>query len=419
MTKDIYHDIQASHQPFTAIADEQNEANGVLDNYDISIKDNIVYEELPTTAGSSILNEYQSSYTADVVRFLKEEGATIIGKTKMDAFGFGTYGQNMENPPKHPERQDLVPGGSSAGSAVLTKLAPDTHVSIAVSTGGSISCPAALCGVIGYTPTKGHVSRHGLIPYADSFDSIGCMATTITSIQDIEPVITQHTSKDMTHDLERSSHDVSVIGIPEELNDLPISEPVREHFEEYIQRLKEEHAVKHVPLPKTYEHSVATYYTIATSEASTNLARYDGMRYGEQPEPRGDYDDFVADHRGKQFGLEEKRRVILGTYIRTKGYDDKLYERAQTARQHIKQEFDDTFDDVDAIMTPAMPFKMKTIQEAEQENPAETYAADLLTTPPMLGNLPHVTLPHIPGGLQFITPQHTDRDLLKAAKSLP
>ena len=419
MTKDTYHDIQASHEPFTAINDEPSPGKGVLDDYDISIKDNIVYEGLPTTAGSTILNGYNSSYTADVARFLEDEGATILGKTKMDAFGFGTYGQNTEKPPRHPESQDLVPGGSSAGSAVLTKLAPEHHVSIAVSTGGSISCPAALCGVIGYTPTKGHVSRHGLIPYADSFDSIGCMATTISSIQAVEPVITQDTEKDMAHSVDHHGHDVNVIGIPEELSDLAINENVQESFKAYIERLEDAHDVRRVSLPTTYEHGVAAYYTIATSEASTNLARYDGLRYGEQPGPRGDYDDFAADHRGEQFGLEEKRRVILGTYIRTVGYDDKLYERAQTARQHIKQELDDAFDDVDAIMTPAMPFAKKTIQEAEQEEPAETYAADLLTTPPMLGNLPHLTLPSIPGGLQVITPQHTDRDLLEEAKRLP
>ena len=223
----------------------------------------------------------------------------------------------------------------------------------------------------------------------------------------------------MAHSVDHHGHDVNVIGIPEELSDLAINENVQESFKAYIERLEDAHDVRRVSLPTTYEHGVAAYYTIATSEASTNLARYDGLRYGEQPGPRGDYDDFAADHRGEQFGLEEKRRVILGTYIRTVGYDDKLYERAQTARQHIKEELGDAFDDVDAIMTPAMPFAKKTIQEAEQEEPAETYAADLLTTPPMLGNLPHLTLPSIPGGLQVITPQHTDRDLLEEAKRLP
>ena len=418
MTEDRYHDIQASHHPFTTIKEEPSNGTGVLDDYDISIKDNIVYEGLPTTAGSEVLKGYTSSYTADVARFLEAEGASIVGKTKMDAFGFGTYGLNTEKPPKHPESEDLVPGGSSAGSAVLTKLAPESHVSIAVSTGGSISCPAALCGVIGYTPTRGHVSRHGLIPYADSFDSIGCMAKTIKAVQDVEPIITQNTSKDMTHNVEHHDHGVDVVGIPEEINDLAINETVKKAFRARVERISDAHEVRRVSLPTTYEHSVAAYYTIATSEASTNLARYDGLRYGEQPEPVGDYDDFATKHRGERFGMEEKRRVILGTYIRTVGYEDQLYERAQTARQHIKDEFEAAFSDVDAILTPAMPFAEKTISEAHDEDPAETYAADLLTTPPMLANLPHVTLPSIPGGLQVITPQHTDGDLLGAAKEL-
>lgn len=409
--------IQSLYQPFTAIQPEENDTSGSLDDYYISLKDNIVHKAMPTTAGSNILKGYNSTYTADVAQHLEDEGANIIGKTKMDAFGFGTYGQNTEKPPLHPEDDDLVPGGSSAGSAVLTRVAPFKHVSIAVSTGGSISCPAALCGVTGYTPTKGHVSRHGLIPYADSFDSIGVMAQRIDDIQAVEPVITRDTEKDMTHNVEHEDHNITTIGIPRELNELDIDETVMNAFTPYVNSL-DTVKTKYVSLPKTYDHSVAAYYTIATSEASTNLARYDGLRYGEQPEPTGSYHERVAEHRGNTFSSEEKRRVILGTYIRSVGYDDQLYERAKTAQKHVKDEHRDAFEDVDAIVTPAMPFAEKTIDDAHQEDPAETYAADMLTIPPMLANLPHLSLPVIPGGLHIITPPHTDRDLIRGAKRL-
>ncbi len=395
-----------------------------LQYYPISVKDNICTKDLETTAGSRILDGYIPPFDATVVQRVKNCGGIIMGKTTMDEFGFGTFSLNSAHEiPRNAHDRARVAGGSSGGAAVLTALVSH-HVALAVSTGGSISCPAAFNGVIGLTPTYGIVSRWGLIDYANSLDKIGLMGQ---RVEDLEVVFSKIKGPDGKNAMIKASRSMIRGGSKKTMKTLRIAvldsvlsecDPrIVNQFHHSLDRLVAEDLIETdvVDIPSS-RFSVAAYYIIATAEASTNLARYDGLRYGRQSRSHEEYfDEFFSQHRSKWFGKEAKMRILLGTFARMAGYKDKYYFKALKIRRALIQEFKEIFTKFDLVVTPTMPLFPPRIDEAHQLSPVEIYALDVLTIPPNLCGFPHLTLPMLydpaPAGCQFIA-NHFDEDLL-------
>lgn len=359
----------------------------------VIIKDNICTKGIRTTAGSKIIENYVPPFDATVVKKLKEIGGVVIGKTNMDEFGFGTFNMNSYfGPVKNPIDKERVSGGSSGGSACATKLLDIPHISIAESTGGSISCPAAFCEVIGFTPTYGRVSRYGLIDYANSLDKIGVMGrdlkTTVFSLNTIqgkdEKDQTCVGGDDLTQYLNTEfSGKVAVI------KNMMIGEKVKD-VEKTLDKCSIEYEEVHLP----YVHeSLAAYYIIATSEASTNLAKFCGMRYGIYKELSGNYDEYFSEIRAQGFGKEAKRRIILGTFARMAGYRDHYYLKALKIRRLLINELKKLFKQYSVLITPTMPCDPPKIEEAKNMKPLEIYQMDLLTIPPNLAGIPMMSYP--------------------------
>jgi len=412
-------------------AEIEGSEDGPLADKTVAVKDNISTEGVRTTCGSKMLEAYVPPYDATVVERLKDAGATIPGKTNMDEFGMGTTTETSYfGATKNPVDEDRVPGGSSGGSAAAV-AAGDADLALGSDTGGSIRCPAAFCGVVGIKPTYGLVSRYGLVAYANSLEQIGPIAPTVEEAAALLDVVAGPDENDGTTREEGADTDFAgaaegdvdglTIGVPTELVE-GAEDAVVETFEEAIDDLREQGAtVEEVSLPSV-EYAVAAYYVIAMSEASSNLARFDGVRYGNSGGYDGNWNESFAEARSEGFGDEVKRRVLLGTYALSAGYHDKYYKQAQEARAWVKQDFDEAFEDVDVLASPTMPILPPALGES-LDDPLKMYLADANTTPVNLANLPAISVPAgevdgLPVGLQLVGPAFGEETIVNAAAAV-
>ena len=406
---------------------------GRLAGVTIGIKDGICTEGLPSTAASRVLAGYLPPYDATVVSRLKAEDAVIIGKTNQDEFAMGSTTEHSAfGPCKNPWDEARVAGGSSGGSAAAVAAAV-VPVSLGSDTGGSVRQPAALTGIVGIKPTYGRVSRYGLIAFASSLDQVGPMGRTVRDAARGLSVIAGHDEKDATSanvpvpDFEALlGHDVRGlrIGVPRELFEANGSDGaalgfplVRQAIEALAERGCE---VRPITLPHV-EHAVATYYVIAAAEASSNLSRYDGVRYGVRaPGPRST--DQLYEESRMAFGPEVRRRIMLGTFVLSAGYHEAYYLRAQRVRRRISLELEQALRDVDALACPTWPGVAPALGELTKD-PLRTYLADLCTLPASLAGLPAVSVPAglldgLPVGLQLIGRPFEEATLLQLASAV-
>jgi aspartyl-tRNA(Asn)/glutamyl-tRNA(Gln) amidotransferase subunit A len=389
---------------------------GKLAGLIVSVKDNICVKDVESTAGSRILKGYRPLFDATVIERLKAEGAIIIGKTIQDEFGFGSFSTNVGldvKTPKNPHDKEKATGGSSGGSAGITSKAEFSHVSIAESTGGSIECPASFCGVVGFCPTYGRLSRYGLISYADSLDKIGIIAKNVKDIAPVLEVMSGFDDLDATSlkdklDLRHIEHDSLhhedtkfgkdfkfKIGIIKESMTEDVDKEVKHAVEKIVAELKSEgHSVEEVSLPITFKYGIPAYYIISTSEASTNLMRFCGLRYGQESEPRNkSFVNYFTEIRSQNFNEEAKRRIMLGTFARMAGYRDAYYIKATKVRTRIIEEYKNLFKKYDIIISPTMPIVAPGFSDIEKMTPLENFMMDILTVGPNLAGIPHASQP--------------------------
>ncbi|QLD88234.1 Asp-tRNA(Asn)/Glu-tRNA(Gln) amidotransferase subunit GatA [Natronomonas salina] len=420
-----------SHNAFITEATVDPTDSGPLDGVTVAVKDNISTEGVRTTCGSAMLEEYVPPYDATVVRRLKEAGATVVGKANMDEFGMGTTTETSAfGATENPAAEGRVPGGSSGGSAAAV-AAGEADVALGSDTGGSVRCPAAFCGVVGIKPTYGLVSRYGLVAYANSLEQIGPLAPTVEDAAELLDVVAGPDPKDATTRDEGADSDYAAaadrdvdgltVGVPTELVE-GADEGVVEVFEDALDDLRAQGATtEEVSLPSV-ETAVQAYYVIAMSEASSNLARFDGVRYGPATDSEGNWNEAFAAVREEGFGEEVKRRILLGTYALSAGYHDKYYKQAQDARAWVKQDFDSAFEDVDVLASPTMP--VPPFERGESlEDPLQMYLADANTVPVNLANLPAISVPagetdEGPVGLQFVGPAFDEETIIRAGSAL-
>ena len=424
-------EIQERYAPFITInaAPDRQGATGALSMLPVSVKDCICTAGLQTTAGSRILEGYVPPFDATCISRARGAGAIIIGKTAQDEFGFGTFSTNCAyGVPRNPYDVSRSCGGSSGGAACVAAAATFPHVAIAESTGGSITAPAAFTGTVGLTPTYGRVSRYGLIDYSNSMDKIGIIAKEVygtalalSAIAGQDP-LDQTSARQPVPDLTRCCG-VGVngmrIGVPAEYLE-GVDEHILSLFNDRIGELEAAGAnVAPTTLPMT-RFAVAAYYIIAMSEASTNLARYSGMRYGAHEELAGSFGAYFSKVRGRYFGREAKRRIILGTYARAVGFRDAYYLKALRIRRMIVNEFMEAFGRFDLLASPAMPMVAPRFDEIERITPAQAYSADRLTTAPNMAGMPTISVPtgkvgSMPAGMQLIAGAFQEHKLIAAA----
>ncbi len=382
----------------------------------IVIKDNICTKGIRTTAGSQILKNYIPPFDATVIKKLKEKEFYVLGKTSQDEFGFGTFSTNCAYKiPKNPNDPKRSCGGSSGGTAAYIKASKLVDYGLGQSTGGSISCPAAFCGVVGLTPTYGLVSRYGLIDYANSFDRIGPITKTVKQSAELLTIINGPDEKDQTCSSNKKELYVSYcgksikglkIGVIKEFFSKDTDEKIKQAVWNAIKKLESLGAeYKEISLP-LQDYVVPTYYILATAEASTNLAKYCGLRYGMSSDLDGYYNDFFSNVREMGFGKEAKRRIILGTFIRMVGYRDAYYIKAMKIRKKIINEYKKIFKNIDVLAGPTMPIFPPKFEDITKLTPVEIYQMDKLTIPSNLAGMPSISLPvnknGLPIGLQII-----------------
>jgi aspartyl-tRNA(Asn)/glutamyl-tRNA(Gln) amidotransferase subunit A len=404
--------------------------DGPLAGRTVAVKDNISTEGIETTCGSRMLEGYVPPYSATVVERVLEAGATVVGKTNMDEFGMGgTTETSAYGPTRNPVDPERVPGGSSGGSAAAV-AAGAADLALGSDTGGSIRNPASFCGVVGIKPTYGLVSRYGLVSYANSLEQIGPIAPTVREAAGLLEVLAGHDERDATTregvagayaDAADGDVDGLTVGV---LTDLVegADERVVDVFESSLADLEARGAETVDVSLDSLEHAVAAYYVIATSEASSNLARFDGVRYGVSGGFEGNWNEAFARAREAGFGDEVKRRVLLGTYALSAGYHDKYYRKAQDARAWVKRDFDDALDRADVLASPTMPVLPPRLGES-LDDPLQLYLMDADTVPVNLANLPAISVPAgeadgLPVGLQLIGPKFGERELVRAGSAV-
>ena len=420
-----------------ATIDGDPDAEGPLADATVAVKDNISTEGVRTTCGSEMLADYVPPYSATVVDRLTDAGATVVGKTNMDEFGMGTTTETSAfGATRNPADPERVPGGSSGGSAAAV-AAGEADIALGSDTGGSVRCPAAFCGVVGIKPTYGLVSRYGLVAYANSLEQIGPIAGTVEEAAAVLDAIAgpdphDGTTRDLS-EVDGAAPDASyaaaadadvgalTVGVPTELFE-GADERVVETVEAAIADLEAQGAeTTEISLPSV-EHAVQAYYVIAMAEASSNLARFDGVRYGNRAESDGNWNESFAETRDEGFGAEVKRRILLGTYALSAGYHDKYYQKAQDARAWVRQDFEEAFADVDVIASPTMPVVPFELGES-LDDPLRMYLADANTTPVNLANLPAISVPAgeadgLPVGLHLVGPKFGEETVIRAASAV-
>lgn len=405
------------------------EINSELAGIPIGIKDNICTKGVKTTCGSKMLENFIAPYDATIAKKLKEAGTISLGKMNMDEFAMGSSTEHSAiTTTKNPWNLNTVPGGSSGGSAaaVAANLVP---WALGSDTGGSIRQPASLCGIVGLKPTYGLVSRYGLVAYASSLDQIGPITKDVKDSAILLNLLAGHDEKDTTSVnmpkidyVKELKNDVKglKIAVPKEFFGEGLNEEVKQSLMNAIEKYKELGAeVEEVSL-NIAEYTLATYYIIACAEASSNLGRFDGIRYGYRTENFENLEDIYVNSRTEGFGAEVKRRIILGTYVLSSGYYDAYYKKAQQVRTLVKQEFDKVFEKFDVILTPTSPTVAFEIG-SKSNNPLEMYLADIYTVSVNVAGLPGISIPcgvdskNMPIGMQLIGNRFAEGTILNAA----
>lgn len=405
---------------------------GILTGIPFGVKDAICTEYLRSTGGAKILDNYVAAYEATVIKKIRESGGVIIGKNNCDAFGHGASNENsMYGPVRNPHDEERVAGGSSGGSAAAV-ADNECLYSIAEDTGGSIRQPAAFCGVVGLRPSYGRNSRYGIMPMASSLDTVGPIAKTVEDVALIMEVIAGRDPKDATtveapvpkysEEINKSLKGVK-IGVPKEYFEVDGIDPeVARATEEKISALREMGcSVKEVSLPHT-KYAIAAYYIIVPSEDSSNLARLDGVRYGVRAASNDLY-NLYSKSRELGFPEEVKRRILIGTYALSAGYYDAYYKKAQTVRTLIKNDFDEVFKKVDALITPTSPYPAFKIGE-KAGDPMALYLSDVFVSPAAVAGMPALSIPAgktklgLPVGVQIIGARFSESIILRLGHNL-
>lgn len=392
----------------------------------IALKDNILVEGRVASAASKILENYHASYDATVTKKLKEQGAVFLGRANMDEFAMGSSTETSAFARTvNPRDVTRVPGGSSGGPAAAV-AADMALASLGSDTGGSIRQPAALTGIVGLKPTYGTVSRFGLIALASSLDQIGPFAKTVEDTQILYDAIHGYDKNDSTSlpDEPGTSKKPITIGVPRAFFAKGCDLDVLARFEETLAALeKKGYTLRDIELPNV-SYSLAVYYVIQPAEASTNLARFDGIRYGLS-EPASDIEGVYAKTRGVGFGRETRRRILIGTFVLSSGYADAYYRKARAVRELIRNDFARAFESVDAIVTPTSP--TPAFKFGEKSDPLAMYAADIFTVPINLAGIPAISVPagnverdgvQLPVGFQIIAPNKGEETLFTIGKDV-
>lgn len=400
---------------------------GALAGIPVGIKDNICTKGITTTCASKMLENFVPPYNATVIEKLLSADAIIPGKLNMDEFAMGSSCENSAlKTTRNPWDTSRVAGGSSGGSATCVS-ASQVPLSLGSDTGGSVRCPASLCGVVGLKPTYGTVSRHGLVAFASSLDQIGPFARTIDDTALLFSVIS---GADKMHDATSTDYifggikgDVkgAKIGIPKEYFGDGITQEVKQAVMQAAQSYKAMGAeLVEISLPST-DYALSAYYIISSAEASSNLARYDGVKYGYSKKNAASLNDLYLSVRSEAFGEEVKRRIMLGTYVLSSGFFDAYYKRAKMLQRLISAEFDDAFKKCDVILTPTTPYTAFALGE-KVSDPIAMYAADICTVTVNIAGLPAISVPvgldakGLPIGMQLIGPKFSESKLLATAK---
>jgi len=411
---------------------EKGEKLPPLAGVPLALKDNINLKGSKTTASSKILENFVSPYDAHVSLKLKENLIPVLGKTNLDEFAMGSSNENSAfKIVRNPWNTNKVPGGSSGGSAAAVSSF-QAAVALGSDTGGSIRLPASFCGIVGLKPTYGRVSRYGLIAFGSSLDQIGPFARTVKDCAMLLQVIAGHDEHDSTSlnievpnytsDLEKSLKGKKV-GVIDELYTEGLSDSVKKAIDSSIEMYKELGAeIVHVSIP-LIKYSIAVYYIIATAEASSNLARFDGVKYGYRTKDAETLIEMYNKTRSEGFGEEVKRRIMLGTYALSSGYYDAYYKKAQQLRRLIKHDFDNAFKQADILISPACPDTAFDIG-SKSEDPLAMYLTDIATITANLVGIPAMSLPHsvdengMPIGVQLLAPSLEEAKMLNFAYQL-
>ena len=407
---------------------QAGEVVGRLAGVPFVVKDNFLAFGAPSTAASRMLENFQAPLQATAVEKLEAEGAICIGKANLDAFAHGGSTENSAfGPTKNAVDQSRVAGGSSGGSAVVTALGV-VPFALGTDTGGSIRQPASFNGVVGVKPTYGTVSRYGVVAMASSTDTIGCFATNVTDAELIMEIMSGRDERDMTTlpNFFTVQHEVATsrkIGVIKEFMSDDVDADVRARMQEYVDRLREAgHVVEEVSLPMV-KYALAMYYIIVPAEISSNLARYDGIRYGHRATEVTTLAELYGRTRDEGFVAENKRRIMVGSYVLSSGYFDAYYQQAQKARTLLIHAYEELFKEYDLLLGPVAPTPAFGIGE-NAEDPIKMYLADIMTVPPSLAGLPAISVPAgvssqgLPIGVQLIGPRRSDAQLLALARSL-
>ena len=411
-----------------AIAESKNPEAGIP----IGIKDNICTKGIKTTCSSKMLENFVSPYDATVITKIKEKNMPILGKLNMDEFAMGSSTENSSfKITRNPWNLNKVPGGSSGGSAaaVAANLVP---WALGSDTGGSIREPASFCGIVGLKPTYGLVSRSGLVAFASSLDQIGPMTKDVEDSALLLNIIAGHDENDSTS-VKREKIDYTKnlknsiqgmkIGVPKEFFGEGINPEVKKSLENSIEEYKKLGAIVEECSLDVSESSLAAYYIIACAEASSNLGRFDGIRYGYRAKDYKDLKELFVKSRTGGFGKEVKRRIILGTYVLSSGYYDAFYKKAQKVRTYVKNKFDECFKKYDVLLTPVAPTTAFDIG-SKTNNPLEMYLADICTVSINIASVPAISIPcgvdsnNMPIGMQLIGNRFQEEKILNAAYAI-
>ena len=424
---EVFDDAKEAAAAATERYKKEGDSAPLLLGMPIAVKNNILIEGKKTTAASKILEEYVASYDATVIEHLKDAGAVLVGATNLDEFAMGSSTEHSAfGPTKNPHDLTRVPGGSSGGSAAAVAMGAAV-VALGTDTGGSVRQPASFCGVVGFKPTYGSVSRHGLIAMGSSLDQAGPLANSVTDVEYIHNVIAGVDKMDATTIHEDTyptvqTKETYTIGVPRNLLGEGVDADVLEQFESTLKNVeKQGHTVVDINLP-LMEKGLAAYYIVMPAEVSSNLARYDGVRYGLRVEGGNLLEEYMHT-RADGLGTEPKVRTLLGAYVLSAGYYDAYYGKAEQVRSLMRDELNDVFTDVDIIALPTSPTPAFKI--GEKNDPLSMYRADIFTVPANLTGVPALSIPggtverdgvSLPIGVQYMGPHAGDARLFDFGK---
>lgn len=398
----------------------------MLTGIPFAIKDNILYKGQISSAGSKILENYKASYDATVIKDLKKSGAVIIGRTNMDEFAMGSSTQTSAyGVTRNPLDPTRVPGGSSGGSAAAV-AADMALVSLGTETCGSVREPAAFCGLVGLKPTYGAISREGIIAMGNSLDQVSPFGKNVNDVEIVFNALSRYDSEDSTsikteqRQIEKNGNSKK-IGVPWHLFKEGVDPAVTANFNESIEKFKKNgYEIVDIELPHS-KYSLAVYYIIMPAEVSTNLSRFDGIRYGYSDKEAKNLAELYSKSRGAGFGKEARRRILLGTYVLSHGYHDAYYNKAVKVREKIKEEVIQAFQKVDLILTPTVPFLPFKLGE-KLDDPVAMYLCDIFSAPANLAGVPSIAIPSgknkdgLPFSIQFMAPHFSENSLFEIGK---